>query len=257
MVSDGAMDLDRPAVPSVLAVGAVHAALTEAGLRGRTDLLADAADLLDVHAMAMVLAAGATVAHPRLAIELAAELAGGRGAEDRSAAETIGRLLDAFEAGLRKTLARMGISAVGSYVGAEPVRHDRARARGRRALLPGGRGLARSTHLRRPRGADPASGRTRPRRWPRPGPTAKLADPGLARFRADGEHHGYAPAVVRVIQAIANGDDPACPGLVDRPAPAVVRDGLRVRRPRGVPATDLARGRVGPVDRRGASLRAR
>ena len=47
----------------------------------------------------------------------AAELAGTRGAEDLAPADAIERLALAFEAGLRKTLARMGISAVSSYVG--------------------------------------------------------------------------------------------------------------------------------------------
>ena len=158
VVSDRAMDHDRPAVPSVLAVGAVHAALTDVGLRGRTDILADAADLLDVHAMAMVLAVGATVAHPRLAIELAAELAGGRGAEDRPAAETIGRLLDAFETGLRKTLARMGISSVGSYIGGALFDTLELDPEVVALLLSRGGGLARSARIRRPRGADPATG---------------------------------------------------------------------------------------------------
>ncbi|MGP1674592.1 MAG: glutamate synthase central domain-containing protein, partial [Candidatus Limnocylindrales bacterium] len=117
VVSDGASSLERLPVPSVLAVGAVHTALTDAGLRGRTDVVVDAADILDVHSMAMVLAVGATVAHPRLAVELAVELAGTRGAEAITPAVAVANLVIAFEAGLRKTLARMGISAVASYIG--------------------------------------------------------------------------------------------------------------------------------------------
>ena len=66
VVSDAAMSVERLPIPSILAAGAVHTALTDAGLRGRTDIVADAADILDVHAMAMVLAVGATGAHPRL-----------------------------------------------------------------------------------------------------------------------------------------------------------------------------------------------
>ena len=54
----------RLPIPSILAVGAVNTALTEAGLRGRTDILVDAADILDVHALAMALAAGATARRP-------------------------------------------------------------------------------------------------------------------------------------------------------------------------------------------------
>ena len=117
LISDSSTSTDRLPVPSILAVGAVHTALTDAGLRGRTDLVVDAADVLDVHAMAMTLAVGATVVHPRLALEVAAELAGSRGAEELAPAGAIENLVDAFAAGLRKTLARMGISAIASYIG--------------------------------------------------------------------------------------------------------------------------------------------
>ena len=117
VLTDAGCSLDRLPVPSILAVGAVHTALTGAGLRGRADLVVSAVDVLDVHAMAMVLAVGATAVHPRLAIELAGELAGSRGAETLSASGAVANLVAAFEAGLRKTLARMGISAVASYVG--------------------------------------------------------------------------------------------------------------------------------------------
>ena len=40
-----------------------------------------------------------------------------RGAETLTSADAVGSLVVAFEAGLRKTLARMGISAVASYIG--------------------------------------------------------------------------------------------------------------------------------------------
>ena len=78
--------MDRLPIPSILATGAVHTALTAAGLRGRTDIAVSAVDVLDVHAMAMLLAVGATAVQPRLAIELAAELAGTRGAEEKTPA---------------------------------------------------------------------------------------------------------------------------------------------------------------------------
>ena len=81
VLTDAAWSIDRLPIPSILATGAVHTALTAAGLRGRTDIAVSAVDILDVHAMAMVLAVGATAVHPRLAIELAGELAGSRGAE--------------------------------------------------------------------------------------------------------------------------------------------------------------------------------
>jgi glutamate synthase domain-containing protein 2/glutamate synthase domain-containing protein 3 len=226
------MSLDRPPLPSVLAAGAVHAALGAAGLRGRADLVADSVDILDVHALAMVLAAGATVVHPRLAIELAAELAGGRGAETLDEAEAVGRLLEAFEAGLRRTLARMGVSAVASYVGGalfetlELAPEVVERCFPSAAAWPGRVGFAALAGgaIRRLEGARSLEdGNDR----------ARLADPGLARYRADGELHLYAPPIVRAIQAIADGSADELT-VVGRRDPAVVRDGLRVRRSRGV-----------------------
>ena len=107
-------------MPSVLAVGRVHALLTKTGLRGRTDLIADSADLLDVHGVAMALAVGATAVHPRLLLELAAEHAGGsRGFEELRPEEAVEKTLTALDTGLRKVLARMGMDAMASYVGGQ------------------------------------------------------------------------------------------------------------------------------------------
>ncbi|MGZ9160343.1 MAG: glutamate synthase large subunit [Candidatus Limnocylindrales bacterium] len=208
IVSDAATSLERFPVPSILAVGAVHTALTDAGLRGRTDVVADAADILDVHAMAMVLAVGATVAHPRLAVELAVELAGARGAESISPVIAVANLVTAFEAGLRKTLARMGISAVASYIGGSlidtidlapdvvgPCFPNAAAWPGRTTLHELGERVVRR------RGAAlvlpaPAAGRE-----------PRLPDPGFARFRADGETHRFAPKIAAEIQVLSGASE--------------------------------------------------
>jgi glutamate synthase domain-containing protein 2/glutamate synthase domain-containing protein 1/glutamate synthase domain-containing protein 3 len=213
LVSDRAFSPARLPIPSVLAVGAVHTALTEAGLRGRTDVAADAADILDVHALAMVLAVGATAVHPRLAIELAGELAGTRGAESLTPAETVGNLIGAFEAGLRKTLARMGISSIASYIGGALV--DTldldpavvARCFPNAAAWPGRTTFA-DLGERQLRRRDAALAIVPPP----PGREARLVDPGFARFRADGEAHLFAPRVVGEIQGLAGFGVEAAPG---------------------------------------------
>ena len=211
VLSDRAFGADALPIPSILAVGAVHTALTAAGLRGRTDVLVEASDVLDVHSMAMLIAVGATAVHPWLAVELAAELAGTRGAEDLAAAETVERLALAFEAGLRKTLARMGISAVSSYVGGalvDVVDLDAsvvARCFPMAAAWPGRTTFAdlADRQLRR-RDATAALPE------PPPGREARLPDPGFARFRGDGEAHLFSPKIAGEIQALATigrGDD--------------------------------------------------
>ncbi len=180
VITDRAWSMDRPPIPSILATGAVHTALTTAGLRGRTDIAVSAVDILDVHAMAMLLAVGATAVQPRLAIELAAELAGTRGAEEKAPVDTVGSLLDAFEAGLRKTLARMGISAVSSYIGGALIDVIDLDAFGRRPLLPDGGRMARPDDPRRPGCQAPPSPRGRPGHAGAAGrPRAAAPGPGL------------------------------------------------------------------------------
>ena len=242
LVSDSAWSMDRLPVPSILSTGAVHTALTTAGLRGRTDIAVSAVDVLDVHTMAMLLAVGATVVHPRLALELAAEHAGTRGAEEMTAGQTVDGLISAFEAGLRKTLARMGISAVASYIGGaliDAVDLDRsvvARCFPMAAAWPGRTTLAdlatRQLRRRETILAIPA---------PPAGREPRLPDPGFARYRADGEGHLFSPAIAGEIQALAAGQDGSAGAIeaalaryraaLARPErrPAVPRDDLRIR----------------------------
>jgi glutamate synthase domain-containing protein 2 len=254
VLSDRRRGSDRLPLPSALVAGAVHTALTERGLRGRADLLLEAADVLDVHTAAMVLAAGGSAVSPWLALELAAELAGSRGAEQLSREDAATNLITALEKGLRKVLARMGISCAASYVGGqffEALELDEALLRRcfpSAPAWPGSVGLA-----------EIASRQLRRHATVSEGPIGeRLPDPGLARFRADGERHLYAPVVVKAIQALAeHGPDglgayrdalatsairPANGGTGDEPGradprhaeSATVRDQLLIR-PAGAP----------------------
>jgi glutamate synthase (ferredoxin) len=200
-----AIEAGRLPIPSVLAVGAVHTALTSAGMRGNTDLLVEAGDILDIHACAMALAAGAGAVVPWLALELAAEFAGTRGAEDLSAADAIHNLVAALETALRKVLARMGISAVSSYIGGqffEVLELSREVTQACFAAAPAWTGRIgfddiASRQLRRIGSAD-----TLP-------PGERLPDPGFVRYRSDGELHLYAPPIVKAVTALATDPAPA------------------------------------------------
>ena len=228
-------------VPSILAIGAVHAALTEAGLRGNTDIVAHAADILDVHAAAMAVAVGASAVVPWLAVEMAAELAGGRGAEDVTIESAITNLLTALDAGLRKVLARMGISTAASYVGSALFEvmelHPDVVARcfpaapawpGRVTFAV----IAERQLARLASAADAADARGR------------FHDPGFARFRGDGERHLYAPSTVKSMQTLAAAG-PQADALDEYRAalartPATVRDQLVIRTvPESLPLSEI------------------
>ncbi|MEW5990293.1 MAG: glutamate synthase large subunit [Chloroflexota bacterium] len=267
VVSDRRLGLERLPIPSVLAAGAVHAALTDAGLRGRTDVVADAADVLDVHALAMVLAAGARAVHPWFALRLAAEVAGSRGAEAVTVPAAVGNLLDAFEAGLRKTLARMGISAVASYAGGaffetldlapEVVARCFPAALGWPGTA-GFRDLAERQLARRDlalaiEAKASAAAAAAAANGSHGAHELRLPDPGLARFRSDGELHLFSPRVVGAIQGLVSEDAPSAEAstsgtlsayraALDRPDPAVVRDRLAIRpavRRRAIPLAEV------------------
>ena len=162
VLSDRAYGADRLPVPSILAAGAVHTALTEAGLRGRTDLVVEAADILDVHGAAMALATGATAVVPWLAVELAAELAGG--ARRRGAGRRGDRRQPASTRSTPASARRSpgwGSARPPRTSAAELFEIDRAGARRPRPLLPGGAGVAGPDRARRARGAAAPAARGR------------------------------------------------------------------------------------------------
>jgi glutamate synthase domain-containing protein 2/glutamate synthase domain-containing protein 1/glutamate synthase domain-containing protein 3 len=244
VLSDRAFSTELLPIPSVLAVGAVNTALTDAGLRGRSDVLTVAADILDVHSLAMALAAGATAAVPWLAIELAIETAGSRGAEELTADDAVANLLAAFEAGLRKTLARMGISTIASYIGGllfETIELDADLLRRCFPGAPAWRGTVglRDIGARGTRRAAAAA------LIADDAPSNKLPDPGFARFKADGEAHLFSPKIAGEIEVLVAERDPAAidaallryrkalaaagSGAAGTAGGAVVRDGLSIR----------------------------
>ena len=247
----------RVPVASLLAVGAVNAALVDAGRRDACDLLVELGDAFDVHAVAMLLAAGADAVHPWHAVALARSFAGSRGLEELTEEAAERHLLEALDHGLRKVLARMGISTLASYRGGQLFDviglADEVAAR----CFPAAPRTAGSATLVRLGAEALARHAAAHLDVPAPAPAPALLDPGSARFRADGELHAFAPAVVKATQALAAGHPTGVgPGAALAPAaeqdavedqlvayraavvrdePAMVRDLLSLRRARRVP----------------------
>jgi len=171
----------RIPVPMALAVGAVHSHLHEIGRRIATDIVAIAGDAVDVHDVACLVTIGATAVHPYLAFATAGD-------------EAAARYRKALEAGLLKVMAKMGISCVTSYRGAEVLEALGLGAEVMELCFPavpsrvGGANLDDIEHAARAR------------------PTA-MADHGRVRFRKAGEHHAYNPLAVRAAQKAAQTRD--------------------------------------------------
>jgi glutamate synthase domain-containing protein 2/glutamate synthase domain-containing protein 1/glutamate synthase domain-containing protein 3 len=237
VVSDAAVGPTRVAIPSLLAIGALNAALTATGRRDRTDLLADAGDAFDIHAVAMLIATGASAVHPREALAVAREQAGSRGHETLEPETAEAHLVGALDSGLRKVLARMGISTLAAYRGGHLFEVLGLSADVARRCFPAAPAFIGSA------GFEQLAGQLLVRHAAAYGPerVPAFSDPGLVRFRTEGELHTFAPATVRAIQALAAADGeapaarlPAYRNVLERSEPAHVRDLLAIQ-PADVP----------------------
>src|SRR5712692_8924223 len=104
LLSDRAISADRAPLPALLATAAVWKAMVSEGLWD-VPLIVESAQVFDTHHVALLVAAGASAVVPYLADEFAESVEPG-GTEKARAA---------INAGLRKVLARMGVSTLASY----------------------------------------------------------------------------------------------------------------------------------------------
>ncbi|MGH2386134.1 MAG: glutamate synthase central domain-containing protein, partial [Candidatus Limnocylindria bacterium] len=196
VVSDRAVSERRIAIPSILAAGCVNQELVSSGRRSRTDVAVEAGDAFDIHDVAMLVAVGASAVHPWLLFELAAEQAGERGAEGLEPDAARRNTMTALEHGLRKVLARMGISTITSYRGGQIFD-----VLGLDASLVA-RCFPAANHWPGPIGAKAIGQMLVARhRGAFNGGAPSLEDPGFVRFRGTGEAHAYAPKAVKALQA--------------------------------------------------------
>jgi glutamate synthase domain-containing protein 2/glutamate synthase domain-containing protein 1/glutamate synthase domain-containing protein 3 len=104
LLSDRGISSERGALPALLATATVWKAMVRDGLWD-VPLVVESAQVFDTHHVALLVAAGASAVVPYLADQFAESLEEG-GAE---------RMRAAINAGLRKVLARMGVSTLASY----------------------------------------------------------------------------------------------------------------------------------------------
>ncbi|KAJ4845666.1 Ferredoxin-dependent glutamate synthase 1, chloroplastic/mitochondrial [Turnera subulata] len=130
ILSDRSDELEptRPAIPILLAVGAVHQHLIQNGLRMSTSIVADTAQCFSTHHFACLIGYGASAVCPYLALETCRQW--------RLSSKTVNLMRNgkmptvtieqaqknfckAVKSGLLKILSKMGISLLSSYCGAQ------------------------------------------------------------------------------------------------------------------------------------------
>ncbi|HEY4949747.1 MAG TPA: glutamate synthase large subunit [Candidatus Acidoferrales bacterium] len=229
VLSDREANEQRAALPALLAVSAAWNEMVRAGAHD-VPLIVESGQVIETHHIALLVAVGASAVFPYLAMELSENLKPGGAVSYRVA----------VEAGLRKVLARMGISTVASYrnshlfetVGldediCEEFFEDASASLGGRSLddiLE----TSIHSHVRAFAASD-----------------ALMPDSGLYRFRHAGEKHSTSPELVRRMHAYLKSPTPekyaAYSELADSRDPVSVRDQLEF-----TPSSSIALDEVEP-----------
>jgi glutamate synthase (NADPH) large chain len=223
ILSDRELNHGGIPVHALLATGAIHHALIEAGLRCEANLLVETGTVMDAHQLAVLIGYGATAVYPYLAYASLLDLA------QKKVVPTdglLGQYRAALEKGLYKIMSKMGISTVNSYRGAQLFEavglHQNVIATCFTGTLSRLQGLtfANLDTLQRTL-------------WKHAVDDAHpLPMGGLLKFNPDGETHAFEPAVVMALQkAVQTGDwadYQAYATLVDQRNPLALRDLLGV-----------------------------
>jgi len=181
LLSDRGIDANRAALPALLALAAAWKSMVRAGFFD-VPLVIETGQVIETHHVALLIAAGASAVFPYMALQQAA----------RVSPEGPSRFRIAIEKGLRKVLARMGISTVTSYRNSQlfeivGLDEDLCKELFEDANYTiGGIGLSDLLQDCMERhGAAYASDK------------GELRDAGLYRFRHNGERHASSPELVR------------------------------------------------------------
>ncbi|HEU0001862.1 MAG TPA: glutamate synthase-related protein, partial [Ktedonobacteraceae bacterium] len=180
------------------------------GLRTQTSLICETGSAWDVHQVALLAGYGAEAIAPFMALASVRALAGERRLEHLTREDAVEVYIHVIEDGLRKIMARMGISTIRNITGAgqfevvglAPELVERCFAGspahfGNLTLpLIAAQIIERVSRLPKPTVAQRVEGEVAGRR-------RKLADIGRIRFRRDAEYHAYNPLIIRALQKAA------------------------------------------------------
>jgi glutamate synthase domain-containing protein 2/glutamate synthase domain-containing protein 1/glutamate synthase domain-containing protein 3 len=120
ILSDRGMDADHAAIPSLLAIGAVHQHLLRQLTRTRVGLVVETGEAREMMHLALLIGYGAGAVCPYLAYETAVDIAReGRYVKKAEPQNAVANFIKSTRKGLFKIIAKMGISTIQSYRGAQ------------------------------------------------------------------------------------------------------------------------------------------
>jgi glutamate synthase domain-containing protein 2/glutamate synthase domain-containing protein 1/glutamate synthase domain-containing protein 3 len=119
ILSDRDIDETKSAIPALLATAGVHHHLIRNGKRTRIGLILESGEPREVHHFAVLLGYGVGAVNPYLAFESLGDLIGNGRLPEMEHSLAVKNFIKAVNKGLTKIMAKMGISTVQSYCGAQ------------------------------------------------------------------------------------------------------------------------------------------
>ena len=233
ILSDRGVDAAHAAIPSLLAMSAVHHYLISRRKRSQIAVIVESGEVCETMHVALLMGYGASGVNPYMAFAILKALTdSGELQLDFEAAER--HYIKAVDKGMLKIMSKMGISTIRSYRGAalfEPLGVGEkllGRYMGGGISSIGGIGpddVARQASAMHALGFAPGAA------------DEPLENVGRYAYRRDGEFHGWNPATVLSLQAAAQTGDPEKFAEFTRHAehadtPAFLRDAIEIVSPR-------------------------
>jgi len=205
VLSDRGVDKDHAAIPALLAVSGLHHHLIRSATRTRVSLVLESGEPREVHHFALLLGYGANAINPYLAFESLDDMIQIGMLPDIDHKKAVKNFIKAAIKGVVKTMAKMGISTVQSYRGAQifeavGLHHSvidkyftwtPSRIEGTDL-----EGIARELLARHRRA------------YPERVPAEPALEPGgVYQWRKDGEEHQYNPLTISSLQKAVRTDD--------------------------------------------------
>ncbi|MDQ0216120.1 glutamate synthase domain-containing protein 2/glutamate synthase domain-containing protein 1/glutamate synthase domain-containing protein 3 [Oikeobacillus pervagus] len=118
ILSDRGVNAEHAAIPSLLAVSAVHHHLIQTGARSKVSLVIESGEVREIHHFATLLGYGANAIYPYLVYASLSEMMETEG-NPISVEEASCHYVKSVTKGILKIMSKMGISTVQSYIGAQ------------------------------------------------------------------------------------------------------------------------------------------
>ncbi|WP_246399889.1 glutamate synthase large subunit [Geomonas silvestris] len=205
ILSDRGVSAELAALPALLALAGLHHHLIRCGTRTRVSLVLESAEPREVHHFAVLIGYGATAINPYLALETLADQVAQGNLEGLTVEAAQKNYLKAVVKGIVKTMAKMGISTIQSYRGAQIFEAlgikssviDRYFTWTASRIQGVGLAEIASEYLTRHRRAFPG----------RPALPVTLPSGGAYQWRSDGEEHLFSPLAIHTLQQAARSGD--------------------------------------------------